>query len=157
LSMSLPATRNEHAVSGIRAGPSNRSNWTSISRANSLWRALRQDVEGNLVQINVLDDRLRGYCSRPEQGNSLPESLQGGYRVIHFVSADWPRAFPNPGAAQIQCVRISPAALHLMGGIRRGGETGAPAQSPVQPLQQEFTAICRRESFLRQPGTDRVG
>src|SRR5258707_3839609 len=52
-----------------------------------LWRALRQDIEGDLVQVDVLGGRLRNVLLiGPSQSYELPEQpFKAGYCVIYLV------------------------------------------------------------------------
>ena len=120
----------------------------------SLRRTLRQDVEGDLVQIDVFGDRLRNVLLiGPRQGDELPEQpFKAIDRIIHFVKGGLARwRLRSQASHEIEMrPQYRQRRSHLVGGI--GGESAHQFNGQIQSLQQRIYGKSRRQGFLRHPG-----
>ena len=125
----------------------------NISR-ESLRRTLRQDVEGDLVQIDVFGDRLRNVLLiGPGQGDELPEEpFKAIDRTIHFVKGGLARwRLRSQASHEIEMrPQYRQRRSHLVGGI--GGESAHQFNGQIQSLQQRVYGKRGRQGFLRHPG-----
>ena len=120
----------------------------------SLWRTLRQDIEGDLVQVDVLDGRLRNVLLiGPGQRHELPEKpFKAVDRIIDLVKGRLARRRVRAQAShQIEMrPQYRQWRSHLMRGI--GGESAHQFNRQIQSLQQRIHCDRRRQGFLRHPG-----
>ena len=149
---------NEEAVPGDHRAPVKSIELHVDIPRESLWRTLRQDVERDLVQVDVLDDRLRNVLFiGPRQRNELPEKpFKAVDRIVNFVKGGLARRRLRAQAPHEIEMRpqYRQGRSHLVGGV--GGEPAHQFNCQIQSLQQRIYGECRRQGFLRHPGQGRA-